>query len=267
MLRSVFFHACFIPATILFGVAAQCCMKLGLQRFRPHIQYVWGKAGIVGAQVRVQTDLAHLPPPGPKIIMANHQSQLDICLFFTQLRNHDCCFVAKKPLFKIPFLGPAMKALGHVCVDQENPRQAMKAIEEAVAKAQAGQTVVIFPEGTRAFSFETLQEFQTGAMIMALKSGLPVVPVLIHGAGDVSRRETMVVNPPPRGEDGPLPLRLTALPPMRPSDAYTLKEREALRKDLQTLMTDAYERIRAESGWDRATPPPATPNPTRENDT
>ena len=77
-----------------------------------------------------------------------------------------------------------------------------------------------------------------GAMILALKSGLPVVPVLIHGAGDVSARETMKINKP-KG-----PLRLTALPVMHPCERYTMKDREALRQELQTLMTTEYERLR-----------------------
>ncbi|GAB7082029.1 lysophospholipid acyltransferase family protein [Megalodesulfovibrio paquesii] len=237
-LRSLRFHALFIPGTILFSILCMAIGRLGLLRYRAWATWGWGQCGLLGAGVRVETHLEHLPPPGPMIIMANHQSQLDICLFFTKLRKYDCCFVAKKPLFALPFLGKAMHAIGNVCVDQENPRQAMKAIDEAIEKAKAGQAVVIFPEGTRAFTFDTLQEFQVGAMILALKSGLPVVPVLIHGAGDVSARETMKINKP----NGPL--RLTALPVMHPSKRYTMKDRDALRQELQSLMTTEYERLR-----------------------
>ncbi|WP_081696961.1 lysophospholipid acyltransferase family protein [Megalodesulfovibrio gigas] len=238
LLRSLRFQALFLPGTILFSLLCVGMRKLGLMQWRSWAAWGWGQCGMLGAGVPVETHLEHLPPPGPMIIMANHQSQLDICLFFTRLRKYDCCFVAKKPLFKLPFLGKAMHALGHVCVDQDNPRQAMKAIDEAIEKARAGQAVVIFPEGTRAFTFETLQEFQVGAMILALKSGLPVVPVLIHGAGDVSARETMKINKP----NGPL--RLTALPVLHPCERYTMKDREALRQELQTLMTTEYERLR-----------------------
>lgn len=238
--RKLRFHTCFVLCTLVMSGCSVIMDRFGWYRLRPYIQWGFGMGGILGAGVPIKTELAKMPPPGPQIIMANHTSTLDICLFFTQMPWHDCCFVAKKPLFKIPIFGTAMKALGHVCVDQDNPRQSMKAIDEAIQKARDGRTIVIFPEGTRAHTFETLQEFQVGAMILALKSGLPVTPVLVHGAGEVYGRETSEINAPIG------PMRLTALDTINPCEEYGLRKREALRMDLQRLMTSEYERLRAE---------------------
>ena len=120
--------------------------------------------------------LEHLPPT-PFILMCNHQSALDIYVLLAAL-PFSFKFVAKRELFLIPFFGWAMKRAGYISIDRDHPRKALKAIEEAARKIRGGANILIFPEGTRSRNGELLP-FMKGGFSLALKAGVPVVPVCL----------------------------------------------------------------------------------------
>jgi 1-acyl-sn-glycerol-3-phosphate acyltransferase len=80
----------------------------------------------------------------------------------------------------IPFLGWAMKRAGHVSLDRENPRKALKAMDEAAQRIQDGTNILVFPEGTRSVDGNLLP-FKKGAFNLAMKACVPIVPVGICG--------------------------------------------------------------------------------------
>lgn len=89
-------------------------------------------------------------------------------------------FIAKKEAKKIPFVPTWMDYLGCVFIDRENPREAVKALNEAADKIKSGYSIIIFPEGTRSKS-DNMGQFKGGAFKIAEKTRVPIVPVLLDG--------------------------------------------------------------------------------------
>lgn len=125
----------------------------------------------------------NLDPDKPYIFAANHQSQFDIFALQGFL-GVDFRWLAKKELFKVPIWGPAMRRAGYIPVDRSHGRQALKSLDEAAQKIAAGTSVIIFPEGTRSKDGK-LHEFKAGAMVLAIKSGVDIVPVAIKGTYEI----------------------------------------------------------------------------------
>jgi lysophosphatidate acyltransferase len=115
----------------------------------------------------------------PYVILINHQTELDILLLGAIWPQH-CSVTSKKSLQKIPFLGWFMTLSGAVFIDRVDRNQAMKAFEGAAkAMRDLGQSVVIFPEGTRSYSAEPmLLPFKKGAFHLAVQAGVDIVPVV-----------------------------------------------------------------------------------------
>jgi 1-acyl-sn-glycerol-3-phosphate acyltransferase len=114
------------------------------------------------------------------IVVANHLSVLDIMACFIAVPL-PIRFLAKKELFSVPILAPAMRSIGIVEVD----RGARSAIHEQVNQqardlVASGRSVIIYPEGTRSRNGE-LRPFKKGAFTMAIAGGIPVLPVTIAG--------------------------------------------------------------------------------------
>lgn len=198
----------------------------------------WGEAAVKLAGIKIEADMGDVDPNGHYVFIGNHQSNLDIPVLFEVLKGNRIRFVAKKSLFDIPIYGKALAHSGHISIDRENPRAAMKSVNEAVEKAKAGFSPLIFPEGTRNLNLDHLMEFQVGAMIIALKSGLPVVPIVITNTGRVMGKGQFVIDNTPV-------VRVKALPIIDPS-TYTLKEREKLKEDLYEMMNAAYKELLAQ---------------------
>jgi 1-acyl-sn-glycerol-3-phosphate acyltransferase len=132
--------------------------------------------GGVRVEVRSRGEL----PKGAYVFVANHSSNLDIWLMFAHL-NYDFRFVSKKEWGYVPLFGWAMRAADIVFVDRGNSRQAMTSIIRAADKIRSGRSILIFPEGTRSRDGE-LMSFKGGALYLALRAQVPVVPIAIEGA-------------------------------------------------------------------------------------
>ncbi len=144
----------------------------------------WGRmlCWLAGIRVRVE-GIEHIEPGQAYIFAGNHCSQYDICSFQGYF-PHDFRWLAKKELFRIPLFGQAMHRAGYIPVDRSHGRQDMKSLDEAAKRIAAGSSVLIFPEGTRSAD-GTLQEFKTGAVLLAIKAGVPIVPLGFNGSYQV----------------------------------------------------------------------------------
>ncbi len=103
-------------------------------------------------------------------------------------------WVAKKSLFAVPFMGWHMRRSGYIPIDRENPREAAKSIIEAAKVIQGGINAIAFPEGTRSKTGE-LGSFHSGAFALALRTGVPLVPISLEGSYRVIMPKTLQVNP------------------------------------------------------------------------
>lgn len=149
-------------------------------------------ARFAGVEVRVE-GLENIAPDRPYIFAANHQSQFDIFALDGFLMV-DFRWMAKKELFRIPFVGPAMRLAGSIPIDRSRGRQAMKSLAEAARRIASGTSVVIFPEGTRTLDGR-LQPFKSGAMYLAIKSGVDIVPMAIIGGFEIMPKGSFLTRP------------------------------------------------------------------------
>lgn len=143
------------------------------------IARLWARMHLFVSGIDVSIDgLANVPEP-PCIFMCNHQSALDIYALLAYLPL-SFRWIAKRQLFYIPFFGWAMKKAGYISLDRENPREALRAIEDAAGKIREGMNIIIFPEGTRSRD-GVLLPFKKGVFSLALRAGVPLIPVGIYG--------------------------------------------------------------------------------------
>ena len=143
---------------------------------------IWGRGmlWISGVRLRV-IGREHLDPRRSRILVMNHSSFLDM-LALAAVNPPSAMALAKKEFFWIPLLGQAMWATGQVFVDRSDHARARASLDRlAEAMAHTPRTVVIFPEGTRSRD-GLLHPFKTGAFRLALKTGAPVLPVVLYGA-------------------------------------------------------------------------------------
>ena len=115
----------------------------------------------------------------PAVFCFNHQSSADFFILMKLLRR-DIAGVAKKELEYTP-LGPIFKALGAIFIDRSDKSKAIAALKPAVETLKSGISIVIAPEGTRSGS-KTLGKFKKGAFHLAMKGGVPIIPIVIKNA-------------------------------------------------------------------------------------
>jgi 1-acyl-sn-glycerol-3-phosphate acyltransferase len=131
-------------------------------------------------------------PDGPYVALAKHQSQWET--FFLQGFLFPICFVLKQELLKIPFFGWGLKLMNPIAIDRSNPRQAMRQTQEqGLQRLAEGNSVLIFPEGTRIPSGQT-GKFARGGSNLAIEAKVPVVPIA-HNAGQCWPADEFIKHP------------------------------------------------------------------------
>ncbi|MGL5938731.1 MAG: lysophospholipid acyltransferase family protein [Phocaeicola sp.] len=137
------------------------------------------------------------------VFVANHQGSFDIFLIYGFLgRNFK--WMMKKGIARIPFVGRACEAAGHIFVDKSGPKKVLETQERARLILQKGTSLVVFPEGARSFTGH-MGVFKKGAFQLADKLQLPVVPLTIIGSFNILPRTgkkvswhplTLIIHPP-----------------------------------------------------------------------
>lgn len=132
----------------------------------------------------------HLDGDHPRVFVANHVSWFDIFTLMQVLPHHK--FVAKAELRSMPLFGWAATKWGVVWIERENRRNAFAAYESAALRIKQGVSVAVYPEGTRGDHYE-LRQFKKGPFVLAIASGVPIVPTVIHGSREVHARTDLFV--------------------------------------------------------------------------
>ncbi len=144
------------------------------------IARVWARMLLAVSFIHVRAEgVEKLDPKGAYVFVANHGSFMDIPALLAVLPQQ-FRFFARLGLFKIPFLGTHLKRAGHLPVDHSSPRASLKSMMEA-ARIISGRGISVFnfPEGGR--SLAGLRDFKEGPAYIAIKAGVPVVPVALVG--------------------------------------------------------------------------------------
>jgi 1-acyl-sn-glycerol-3-phosphate acyltransferase len=155
---------------------------------------VWAAGLLAASGVRLAVfGTAGLASRASYVYLANHQSLFDIPALLRAIPGR-FRFVAKQSLFRIPVFGWALAAAGFVSVDRTDRTAARQSFAAAEQWLRDGESILIFPEGTRSIS-GTLLPFKRGGFLLALRTGLPIVPVGIRGTLAVQPRGRRSIRP------------------------------------------------------------------------
>lgn len=146
---------------------------------------------IVGVRVRLE-GLENIPA-GPCIFAANHVSNIDPLAFAPHIPRR-VAIPLKKELFRIPILSYGMRLAKFIVVDRASRKAAADSLRQSLRYLQEGLSFAAYPEGTRSPDGRLLP-FKRGAFLVAVQSGVPIVPVSIAGAQKIMRKGERAVHP------------------------------------------------------------------------
>jgi 1-acyl-sn-glycerol-3-phosphate acyltransferase len=225
-----------IFSTIFFGILSYIASffdRAGV--YQAHLAYIWAKSLVAGSGLRVKVEgLEQIDPTANYIFVSNHTSYMDTPVILAYIRSQ-FRFLAKSGLFKIPLLGGHLHRAGHISVPLDDARGSVKTMQKAAEVIhQQKISLLIFPEGGRTED-GVLQPFKDGAAYIAIRAGVPVVPMILIGVRDALPFGAGVVLP------GAVTLRV--LKPIETTH-LTIKDRGALTNQLRELISNE---LRAES--------------------
>jgi len=238
MIRTIFVWSCIVVATLALGFLAFITYPFDRKgRVVHRYARLWGKVALLANHVKVRREgLEHLNGKGPYIFMSNHQGSYDIFALLGYL-PFQFKWLAKKELFSIPFFGWTMAAAGYIRIDREGTRETVKAMNEAAEKIRDGMSVVIFPEGSRSPD-GLIQPFKKGGFTLAIKSGVPIVPIAITGSRDIMPKDKLAAA---SGE-----IRIRMGQPIETQN-YFLKDRKSLMEKVREIICQDFKLISSPS--------------------
>ncbi|MFT9596578.1 lysophospholipid acyltransferase family protein [Mesobacillus sp.] len=153
----------------------------------------WAKTfmALTGSQVEVE-GLHHIPE-GPVLFASNHEGNFDIPVLIGAI-GKPFGFISKIEVKKVPVLSSWMEAIDCVFIDRKNREKAAGSIISGVELLKRGNSLVIFPEGTRSKG-GPVGLFKAGGFRLAKDSGVPIVPVSIQGTADVFEKNGRLIKP------------------------------------------------------------------------
>jgi 1-acyl-sn-glycerol-3-phosphate acyltransferase len=231
-IRTILLYSTAFAATVVLGLMVIIAALLGIPD-KPNGIYDkvprwWSRAVlfVVGVKVRVH-GLENLQKDQPYIFASNHVSWFDVPSLAKVLPRNK--FIAKSELFKVPIFGRAMRAAGMVEIQRENRKAAFGAYDVAADRIRLGNSVVVFPEGTRGNAYP-LRPFKKGPFVLAIAAGVPIVPIVVHGTIGIMPRNSLWAHP------GTVDIHL--LEPVT-TTGVDYDHREALMKTVRARMADA----------------------------
>jgi len=223
-----------ILATIVFAtVSVAISLFDATGRRQARIAVAWSRALLKVSGVKGKVEgLENISPNGVYVFASNHASYMDTPVVLgnipVQFR-----FLAKRGLFMIPFLGTHLQRAGHIPVFRGNARQNLKTLVMAAETVQKrGISLLIFPEGGRSQDGR-LGQFSEGAAYIAIKAGVPLVPLTLQG--------TRAVLPFGSGLPRPGRIRMLIGDPI-PTEGLSLKCREQLTAQVRAQIAANLER-------------------------
>jgi 1-acyl-sn-glycerol-3-phosphate acyltransferase len=193
----------------------------------------------VGVRVRVEGKAKI--PDCVCLFVANHTSSADAPAVVGAIPRR-IAVLLKESLFKWPIVGQAFTLARFIPVNRKDRESAIASVEKAAEAMREGQSFLIYPEGTRSPDGR-LQEFKKGAFVLAIRAGVPVVPVLCSGAQRVMAKHSLEIHP---GE-----ILVEFLEPIDASK-YAFEERDALNQQVHDAMAAGLPPDQRPKGFPRA---------------
>ncbi len=218
-----------VLATIAMGTASLATSLVDSSGRAQHaVARLWARMllAIGGVRVRVE-GLERMSAEASYVFASNHLSYMDTPLLMAHIPAQ-FRFLAKKGLLKVPFIGYHLKRAGHIPVPRGDARASLRTMTEAARIVrERGVSVLVFPEGGR--SPGAMQEFKAGAAYIAIKAGVPAVPVGIVGTRQILPMDSLLV----RGGD----VRLRIGEPI-PTAGLTIHDHRQLTEQLREAVAE-----------------------------
>jgi 1-acyl-sn-glycerol-3-phosphate acyltransferase len=195
MFRSILLLTVGVAFTGFMSASAALFPVLSPGENKAHkVAHIWAKLLLILSNTRVKViGEENILTKKPQIFMANHQSDFDILIVLAHIPVQ-FRWIVKKELFHIPIFGAAMRNAGYIEIDRQNHERAMISLDEAARKIGEGKSVMSFPEGTRSRD-GSIKPFKQGMFHLAIKSGVPIVPISIIGTHYIMSRRSLMIKP------------------------------------------------------------------------
>jgi len=244
MLRAIFI-CIFLPLYSL--LAGPPLLLYTLISRNPNPLYWAGVKGImflvrlVGVKVRIKG--RERIPAGACLFVANHTSSVDAPAVVGAIPRR-VAILLKESLFRWPIAGQAFALAGFIPVNRSERDSAIASVEKATESLRGKQSFLIYPEGTRSPDGR-LQAFKKGAVVLAIKAGVPIIPIACSGAHKVMRKRSLRIYP---GE-----ILVEFLEPVDASK-YSFEERDALNDRVHDAMAAGLPTDQRPIGFPGAAP-------------
>lgn len=177
--------------------------------------WAWSLMKIGGIHLEIK-GRENLPKNETVVYMPNHQSDLDWPIIFRVVPGQ-YLFLAKQELFETPVFGAYMRIQEYIPIERSNIRNSYKTYQTIMTLIKSGNSIVIFPEGTRSFN-DNLGKFKPSSFSILQETRVRVVPICIDGSTKIQRKGSKSINP---GK-----VKITILPPVSFDDLYALENKE-----------------------------------------
>jgi 1-acyl-sn-glycerol-3-phosphate acyltransferase len=233
MIRTLFIIFSTVIITGFFAVMAIITSFLSAGGDTSHkVGRIWAKCILAASNIKVTVKgLSNLNANGSYIYMPNHMSNFDIPVLQAYLPVH-FRWIAKAELFRIPIFGYAMQRAGYISINRFDRKSAIESLKKASEIIKNGVSVIIFPEGTRSWE-NKIHSFKKGGFVLAIDSGVPIIPVIIHGTWTIMQKKQILVKP------GNVVLEIKK--PINTLD-YTRKTKENLMEKVRNIILESYEK-------------------------
>ncbi len=204
--------------TIMFlGIVFDSVVWRGNRKMYRAVESFWAWTLMKLGGIKLEISGSDLLPKNETVVyMANHQSDIDWPIIFRAIPGQ-YLFLAKKELFDLPVFGTYMRIQKYIPIERDSIRKSFKTYKNIVALIESGNSIVIYPEGTRSYNRE-LQKFKSFSFAFLQDARVRVVPVAIDGSIDIQKKGSPLISP---GN-----VKVTILPPISFDDIYNLDAKE-----------------------------------------
>lgn len=249
MIRTLWVTLVAIPSTIWYGLRIVWGARRGGERrcyVCEELPRAWARSLLWASGVTVRLEGASvIDADRPQILVANHVSWFDVLALAAYMPG-PYRFVAKEELARIPFFGPAWQACGHIAINRQDRQSAIESLALARRRLEEERpTVILFPEGTRSRD-GVLRPFKKGAFVLAIQTGVEVVPAAVVGSRDVMPKGSW------RIRSGTVTVRFGEPIPV---DGFDVGQRDQLTHRARTAVAGLLNPTKDEAGSAERLPP------------
>ncbi|MBU0686300.1 MAG: 1-acyl-sn-glycerol-3-phosphate acyltransferase [Candidatus Margulisbacteria bacterium] len=233
LLHTIFIYI-FVVITFIVGTMITTIVALfasNKQHVFQKAANIWAKIIIAVSRTKVKVEgIENIPADQPLVLAANHQSAADILILLANIPLF-FKFVIKRELFKVPIFGTYLRLAGYIPIDRFKTLKAHKTLYDTSKQIRRGETILIFPEGTRTRD-GSLGQFKRGSLVIAKQSGVPVLPIAISGSFDIMPRGTFIIHPSK--------VKLTIGEPIPVNDKDMEKTIHKVRSKIESMLKESF---------------------------